>query len=135
MFVDASAICAALLREPDGDRLYRAMTAAPEAMTSAMALWESALAVTRVEKILPSEALLSVNRFIAAAEIEIVSVPPETTALAVEAFERFGKGRHPAGLNFGDCFAYACARHFGVPLLYKGGDFTRTDALTVRIAD
>jgi len=47
--------------------------------------------------------------------------------MAIDAFERFGKGRHPAALNFGDCFAYACARRFGVPLLYKGDDFPQTD--------
>ena len=52
---------------------------------------------------------------------------PETAALAIDAYARFGKGRHPAGLNFGDCFAYACARHFDVPLLYKGDDFALTD--------
>ncbi|WP_185983052.1 type II toxin-antitoxin system VapC family toxin [Aureimonas mangrovi] len=135
MFIDASAICASLLGEPDGDGFYHAIATAPDARTSAMALWESALAVARVDKISPSEALSAVNRFVAAAEIEVVSVPPETAALAFEAFERFGKGRHPAGLNFGDCFAYACARHFGVPLLYKGEDFAHTDIPTVRIAD
>jgi len=51
----------------------------------------------------------------------------KTTFLALEAYDRFGKNRHPANLNFGDCFAYACARHYGVPLLYKGNDFTKTD--------
>lgn len=68
--------------------------------------------------------------FLAAQDITVVPVPPEAAALAVEAYARFGKGRHKAGLNFGDCFAYACARHFDVPLLYKGDDFAKTDIAT-----
>jgi ribonuclease VapC len=50
--------------------------------------------------------------------------------LALDAFRRYGKGRHPAALNFGDCFAYACAKHHKVPLLHKGNDFSQTDILT-----
>ena len=57
-------------------------------------------------------------------------VPAEVRRLALEAFDRFGKGRHPAALNFGDCFAYACARLAGAPLLYKGDDFPQTDIET-----
>ena len=59
--------------------------------------------------------------------IEMIAVPPATARLALDAFERYGKGRHPARLNFGDCFAYACARHFGQPLMFKGSDFAQTD--------
>ena len=58
---------------------------------------------------------------------DLVAIPTEAATLALEAFDRYGKGRHPAGLNMGDCFAYACARHFNQPLLYKGDDFPRTD--------
>lgn len=60
-------------------------------------------------------------------EIAVVTVPAETARLALDAFDRFGKGRHPASLNFGDCFTYACARHLGQPLMFKGGDFPQTD--------
>ena len=56
-----------------------------------------------------------------------MAVPPEVTRLALDAFERYGKGRHPARLNFEDPFAYACARHFGEPLMFKGADFPQTD--------
>jgi ribonuclease VapC len=52
---------------------------------------------------------------------------PEAARIALDAFERYDKGRHPARLNFGDCFAYACARHLGQPLMFKGADFTQTD--------
>jgi len=60
-------------------------------------------------------------------EIDVAAVPPQTAKIALDAFERYGKGRHPARLNFGDCFAYACARHFGQPLMFKGSDFPQTD--------
>jgi ribonuclease VapC len=59
--------------------------------------------------------------------IQIISVDHHQALLAREAFQRFGKGRHPAALNFGDCFAYALAKQTGEPLLYKGNDFRRTD--------
>ncbi|MEF2550646.1 type II toxin-antitoxin system VapC family toxin [Aurantimonas sp. A2-1-M11] len=62
-----------------------------------------------------------------AAGIDLVAIPPVATSTAIEAYARYGKGRHPAALNFGDCFAYACARHFNLPLLFKGDDFARTD--------
>jgi len=57
-------------------------------------------------------------------------VDPAMRHIAINAFDRYGKSRHPAALNFGDCFAYACARHAGVPLLYKGDDFPQTDIET-----
>jgi len=59
--------------------------------------------------------------------IEEIAIPPEVGPLAVDAFLRFGKGRHPARLNFADCLSYACARAFGARLLYKGDDFALTD--------
>lgn len=59
----------------------------------------------------------------------VVPVTPEHARLAIAAYERFGKGRHPAGLNYGDCFSYALAQARGEPLLAKGDDFARTDAV------
>ena len=59
--------------------------------------------------------------------LDLRSVPPEVTRLALDAFERYGKGHHPAGLNFGDCFSYALAALTGEPLLFKGEDFSKTD--------
>ena len=61
--------------------------------------------------------------------ISVVPVTPEQARLAITAYERFGKGRHPAGLNFGDCFSYALAQARGEPLLAKGDDFVRTDVV------
>jgi ribonuclease VapC len=64
------------------------------------------------------------------AKIDVRAVPPEARDLAIDAYARYGKGRHPAALNFGDCFAYACARAANAPLLYKGDDFPQTDIET-----
>ena len=61
--------------------------------------------------------------------VEIVPVTPEQSRLALSAYARFGKGRHPAALNYGDCFSYALAQEREEPLLAKGNDFTRTDAV------
>jgi ribonuclease VapC len=65
--------------------------------------------------------------FIAAAGIELVAVDADQAQIAREAFRRYGKGRSPAGLNYGDCFSYALAKATGLPLLFKGADFARTD--------
>ncbi len=65
--------------------------------------------------------------FCSGAGIRVEPIPVAAFSLALEAWHAFGKGNHPAGLNFGDCFSYACARHFGLPLLWKGNDFARTD--------
>jgi len=60
-------------------------------------------------------------------DARIVAVDDSMTSLALDALDRYGRGRHPAALNFGDCFAYACARAHKTPLIYKGDDFARTD--------
>ncbi len=71
--------------------------------------------------------LQDLRDFCARSEVEIVAFGPEHLDLAIDAFRRYGKGRHPAGLNFGDCFSYALAKATGEPLLFKGDDFSQTD--------
>ena len=127
MFVDASAIVAILAREPEADELRARLEAAPQRATSALAVYEATLAIARTHGWTVIEAELFVSRFLAMTEIVHIAIGEREGAIALEAFHRFGKGRHPAGLNMGDCFAYACARQLGVPLLYKGDDFSRTD--------
>ena len=127
MFIDASALCAILLAEDDAFALSRRLARHAQRSTSAMALWETALALSRARNQEPMAAFQAAASFVAAQNITVVPIPPEAAAFAVEAYARFGKGRHKAGLNFGDCFAYACAQHFDVPLLYKGDDFAHTD--------
>ena len=74
------------------------------------------------------QAIEAVDDFLELTHIELLPLPIEAAAIAVDAFARYGKGqKHPAQLNMGDCFAYACARHYGYPILCKGSDFARTD--------
>jgi ribonuclease VapC len=127
MFVDASALTAILIREADADEFVARLEQARSRATSPLAVWETATAVTRALGLSPHAACQAVIDYLTVADIRMGAVAPETAKLAMDAFERFGKGRHKAGLNFGDCFAYACARHLGVPLLYKGDDFALTD--------
>ena len=85
------------------------------------------MSVARVLNLPIKEAAAAVQDFLALATIELVEIPAQAAFLALEAFDRYGKNRHPANLNFGDCFAYACARFYSMPLLYKGNDFPQTD--------
>ncbi|HZC17297.1 MAG TPA: type II toxin-antitoxin system VapC family toxin [Caulobacteraceae bacterium] len=127
MFIDASAICAILLNEADADDLTAKLIAAPSRYTSAIAVFETVRALMRVLGVEPAVARATVARFLNAAEIDFVSIGEAEREAALDAMGRFGKGRHPARLNMGDCFAYACARTRGVVLLVKGDDFSRTD--------
>jgi ribonuclease VapC len=116
-----------LLGEVDGD-LYDAKVAAAAApLTSAVAVFETVLAVARVSGADIAAARRDVEGYLAASRVEFVEIGEAELARALDAFDRFGKGRHPARLNMGDCFAYACAKTNGVPLLFKGDDFTQTD--------
>jgi ribonuclease VapC len=127
MFVDASALVAMIMVEPDAADLAKRMERHALRITSPMAVWETVVAVARALDISPGAAEIVVEDFLRLSRIEVEAVPPHARHAAVEAHARFGKGRHPAGLNFGDCFAYACARHGRMPLLYKGDDFAQTD--------
>lgn len=127
MFVDASAIVAMMTNESDASALSVRLTTAGSRATSAMALWEASVAYSRIFALPPAAALREVEAYVQALDIKVVAIEPAMTAVAIEAYQRFGKGRHPAGLNFGDCFAYAFARRLNMPLLYKGDDFPKTD--------
>ena len=128
MFVDASALVAILTAEPERSVLLDRLDGAVTPLTSGIAIFETVVAVARKKAMSVADA---------EAEVEDVhprrgsaqSCPsPATEALrALTAHARFGKGRHPARLNLGDCFAYACAQVHGVPLLSVGDDFPQTD--------
>ncbi|AMK23204.1 MULTISPECIES: type II toxin-antitoxin system VapC family toxin [Sphingomonadaceae] len=130
MFVDASALTAILCDENDGHELLARLQKAQERLTSPLAIWESVIAVARNLGLEVRDAHDAVEQFLRLADIVVVAVSPEARAIAIEAYDRFGKSRHPANLNFGDCFAYACARQARVALLYKGDDFPHTDIET-----
>lgn len=128
MFVDASALCVVLLNEPERDQFYaRMMDLAVDKTTSSIAVWETMRAIVRETNCDGPAAFRIIERFLEVAQIDLMMVGPVELPLAIEAFDRFGKTRHPAALNMGDCFAYACARSYEVPLLFKGNDFPQTD--------
>jgi ribonuclease VapC len=130
MFIDASALVAMLCGEADAPELFSRLEKSKTRLTSPLAVWEASIASARILRRSPKAAKAEVEGLLALMDIELVSVPASAAEDAIDAFERYGKGRHKAGLNFGDCFAYACARHFGMPILYKGSDFALTDIET-----
>lgn len=127
MFVDASALTAMMTDEVDARELLARLQRTRMRVTSPLAVWETSLAVARILAIPAPEAAAAVDQFLKLVEIGVMDVPARAAGVAVEAFDRFGKGRHPANLNFGDCFAYACAKLSGQPLMFKGADFSQTD--------
>lgn len=127
MFVDASALTAMLTDESDARALLARMQNYPKRITSPLAVWETVIAVVRILGLTVHDAESAVEDYLKLMGITVVAVAAETRTLALDAYDRYGKSRHPAALNFGDCFAYACARHERVPLLYKGDDFPQTD--------
>ena len=127
MFVDASALTAMLGDERDGAELMARMQRSKVRTTSPIAVWETTVALARLTGKPIGDTARSVERFLELTATEVLPVAREATALALDAFDRFGKGRHPAALNMGDCFAYACARHSGQPLMFKGSDFPPPD--------
>ena len=128
MFVDASAIVAIILAEPDGARLAHALHHSSAPITSPLAIYEAVLAVRRVTKSTPTEAAADVTEFLRGFRIRVMSITSEMGEVALAAHARYGKGQgHPAQLNMGDCFAYAVAKDHRTSLLYKGNDFSLTD--------
>jgi ribonuclease VapC len=127
MFVDASALTAMLTDERDARSLLVRLQAHPKRTTSPLAVWETVIAVARILGLSVRDAETAVEDYLNLVDIAVIPIAAETRSLAIDAYERFGKSRHPASLNFGDCFAYACARRDRVPLLYKGDDFAQTD--------
>ena len=124
MIVDTSAVLAVLFDEPDAERFTRAMAEAHHCRMSTANFLEAAFVVEGRAGMAGGHEL---DIFIERAAIELVPVSVEHMQAARRAWRRFGKGNHPARLNFGDCFAYALAEVTGEPLLYKDEDFALTD--------
>ncbi len=129
MILDTSALSAIFFREPEGDRFLKMIHDADGCRISAANFVEFSMVI---DAQLGLEAGRQVDMFFRRAEIAIEPVTVEHAYLARQAFLDFGKGRHAARLNFGDCFAYALAKSTGEPLLFKGMDFSKTD---IRQAD
>jgi ribonuclease VapC len=126
MVLDTSALLAVLMGEPERDSFIALLAAADDAVISAATLVEASI-VMRAKTGAKGESDL--DELLAAAAVRCVAVDAAQAIVAREAYERFGKGRSPAGLNFGDCFSYALARVMGRPLLFKGTDFSETDVV------
>ena len=127
MFLDASAMVAILVEESDAAFLTKRLEQSERPCTSPIAVYEAVAGVTRVRSVTIRAAEAILDRFFDAARVQIVPITAEIGRGALSAFERYGRGRHPAALNMGDCFAYACARELDIPLLFKGDDFPLTD--------
>jgi ribonuclease VapC len=124
MIVDTSAVLAILFNERDAKTYARAISEADSRRMSAASFVEAAVVVEAQTKESGSRQF---DAFFRRAGIVIEPVTEEQAHAARQAYTDFGKGRHRAGLNFGDCFAYALAKVTGEPLLFKGNDFAKTD--------
>jgi ribonuclease VapC len=127
MFLDASAVIAIIARESDAAALAGRLRQANEVHTSPIAVYEAVLGLVRIGNTPIGDAQAVLDRFLEEMRAQIMPITAEIGRVALTAFERYGRGRHPAGLNMGDCFAYACARALDIPLLCKGDDFPLTD--------
>lgn len=124
MVVDSSVLVAILFDEPEAKGFVQAIAEADRRLMSAASLLEAAIVVDN--QICPA-AGRQLDAFVEDAQIEIEPVTERQVKIARQAYLDFGKGNHPAKLNFGDCFAYALAKATGEPLLFKGDDFAQTD--------
>lgn len=126
--VDTSALIAILDKEPDAARYAEAIAEADTPLISAATLLELHIALLNRRG---ARAAQIVERLIQDAAFQIENFTAQHVELAREAYARFGKGRNTAGLNYGDCFSYALAKATGLPLLFKGRDFSKTDLVAV----
>jgi ribonuclease VapC len=124
MVVDSSALAAVLFGEADGIRYMEALAAPGRALISSVNYLEIGMVAEARKGETGAKALA---RLMAVAGLDVVAFDAGLAEVALDAFRRYGKGRHPAGLNLGDCAAYALAKVANQPLLFKGGDFSKTD--------
>lgn len=124
MVLDSSVLLAILLDEPEAQRFSGILETHSARLLSAVSLVETS---TVLEARKGPAAAHSLDSLIRRAGIRIAAVDEDQAEIARIAYRQFGKGRHPAGLNLGDCFAYALAKQTGEPLLFKGADFDKTD--------
>ncbi len=119
---------AMITAEPGSPALEERFGAAEEIVCSAISLWEAARAIARKRTVPITLAFSEIETFVADFAIRLVPIGARESAVAVDSYQRYGKGTgHAAKLNMGDCFAYACAKTNDASLLYKGNDFLHTD--------
>jgi ribonuclease VapC len=131
MVIDTSALIAILQDEPERRSFNLAIESAETRLLSAASFVESSLVI---EARVGPDGIRDLDLFVAKADINIEPVDIDQAYVARQAYSQYGKGRHPAGLNYGDCFTYALAKLSGEPLLFKGHDFSKTDLDTVTLS-
>ncbi|ETX03849.1 type II toxin-antitoxin system VapC family toxin [Candidatus Entotheonella palauensis] len=129
MVIDTSAVLAILRDEPERRAFNRAIDADDTRLMSVASFVEASMVM---EARHGYEGIRDLDLFVARAEIELVPVDINQAHMARQVFRQYGKGRHPAALNFGDCFTYALAKATQEPLLFKGNDFGQTDIVAVQ---
>lgn len=127
MVIDTSALLAILFAEPEAVAIAQKITEAEARLISAVSLLEASIVVAARKG---NEGSAALEEIVGALAPEIVPFDASQAHIALNAWRSFGKGRHPAGLNFGDCCSYALARSTEMPLLYKGNDFGKTDVIS-----
>jgi ribonuclease VapC len=127
MFMDTSAIVAILCGEEDASELAGRLAAAQRRFTSPVVRLEACMVLASKLDMTPAQANALFEDFLDEAQVSITPINDKIGVLAVACFETYGKGRHPARLNLGDCLSYACAKAYRSPLLFKGDDFSQTD--------
>jgi len=127
VFADASALIAIIAGEADAADLADRLEADRLRLCSAVSVWETVAGLCRSHTYSVPAARTHVRRFLEAGNLQFVGIGEREFEIATDAYAQYGKGRHPAGLNMGDCFAYACTRVNRAKLLFKGEDFTKTD--------
>lgn len=131
MVIDTSALLAIFLAEPERQRFLKLLTDAGTRLMSAANVLETGIVL---EAKRGEAAGREFDLFVVRTNLEVVAVDAEQVEIARSAWRKYGKGRHPAGLNFGDCFAYALAKSVDEPLLCKGADFMQTDIEVYSVA-
>lgn len=127
VFIDASAMISMMAGESDADELADRLEMGSPGLYSPISVWETIAGLSRSYMFSVPSARNAVQDFLDANDLELVSVGQRELDFALQAYAEFGKGRHPAALNLGDCFAYACAKANRATLLFKGDDFAKTD--------
>jgi ribonuclease VapC len=127
IFIDTSVFVAILTNEPDRDLFVGAIAAAEHRLTSPVVRLETCIVLSRRLDFSPRDAEARLSAFLEGADIDETPIDSAVGVAAVACFEQYGKGRHPARLNFADCLSYACAKAHGATLLFKGEDFAQTD--------
>jgi len=132
IFADASALIAIVAAEPEAATLADLLEADRSRLCSALSVWETVAGLCRSYTFSVPAARTHVDRFLGVGQFQFVSIGEREFEIAADAYAQYGRGRHPAALNMGDCFAYTCAKANRAALLFKGEDFTKTDITPAR---